>query len=262
MTDHGVWTILLARPVLGIVAVPASAAAAGIKYKVDDAALDNVSAGEKQGVFDAKNEIEIAHSELRNAQSKLDALDRDRDVAKNEKKQADLEVEKAATEEESAVASRDENRHNAAKHGKDVAAFGVKVSDAKLEWLDQKEDALKAERTAAEAHQKAPPRPRPELEKAEAGPAEGHQAGLRVLGGRLREPVEGQEQRLGVGRRRTPNPNRRRRTSASRSGKTWLRNTRSCAGDATLARESWRATSRGSNGGDPWILWRIASGLD
>src|SRR6185369_9717770 len=51
--------------------------------------------------------------------------------------------------------ARDENRHNAAKHGKEVAAFGVKVSEAKLAWLEQKEDALKAERTAAEAHERA-----------------------------------------------------------------------------------------------------------
>ena len=114
----------------------------GLKYKVDDAALDNASPGEKQAIFNAKNEVEIARSEIRNADAKLEAVDRDRDVAKTEKKQAELEIEKAATEEESAVAARDENRHAAAKHGKDVAAFGVKVAEAKLEWLDQKEDAL------------------------------------------------------------------------------------------------------------------------
>src|SRR5262252_5141052 len=122
----------------GVAAVGCSS---GLKYKVDDAALDSVSAGEKQGVFSAKNDIEVANSEARTAQSQLEALDRDRDVAKNEKKQADLEVEKAATEEESAVAARDENRHNAAKHGKEVANFGVKVAEAKLDWLEQKEDA-------------------------------------------------------------------------------------------------------------------------
>jgi hypothetical protein len=137
----------------------------GLKYKVDDAALDSVSSGEKQGVFAAKNDIEVARSEQRNAQSKLDALDKDRDIAKNEKKQADLEVEKSVTEEEAAVAARDENRHNAAKHGKDVANLGVKVAEAKLDWLDKKEDALKAERAAAEAHQKAA-EAKAELEKA------------------------------------------------------------------------------------------------
>ena len=82
----------------------------GMKYKVDDAALDQVSAGEKQGVFAAQNEIEVSRSELRTAESRLEALDRDEDIAKKEKQQAELEVEKAAAEEESAVASRDENQ--------------------------------------------------------------------------------------------------------------------------------------------------------
>ena len=118
------------------VGAAASGCSSGLKYTVDDAALDNVSAGEKKGVFDAKTEIEVANSELRTAQSRLDALERDLDVAKNEKKQADLEVEKAATEEESAVASHDENRHNKAKQGKEVAGLQVKVAEAKLEWLD------------------------------------------------------------------------------------------------------------------------------
>ena len=148
-----------------LVGAAATGCSSGLKYKVDDAALDSVGSGEKQGVFNAKNDIEIARSEIRNADSKLEALDRDRDVAKNEKKQAELEIDKAATEEESAVAARDENRHNAAKHGKEVAAFGVKVADSKLEWLDQKEDALKADRKAAEAHQKAA-EAKTELEKA------------------------------------------------------------------------------------------------
>ena len=96
---------------LCVAGTAAAGCSSGMKYKVDDSALDNVSAGEKKDVFAAKNEIEVANSELRTAQSQLDALERDRDIAKNEKKQAELEVEKAATEEESAVASRDENRH-------------------------------------------------------------------------------------------------------------------------------------------------------
>ena len=66
-------------------------------------------------MFSAQNEIEVAKSERRNADSQLDALDRDKDIAKTERQQADLEVEKAAAEEESAVASRDENRHNSAQ---------------------------------------------------------------------------------------------------------------------------------------------------
>src|ERR1043166_8876546 len=80
------WLVLCSGIVAGAVGIGCSS---GMKYKVDDAALDNVSASEKKGVFDAKNEQEVANSELRTAQSRLDALERDRDVAKNEKKQAD-----------------------------------------------------------------------------------------------------------------------------------------------------------------------------
>jgi hypothetical protein len=127
----------------------------GLKYRVDDAALDNIPTGERQSVFAAQNEVEIAKSEKRSALSQLDALDRDQDVAKNEKKQAELEVEKASTEQASAVASHDENRDNAARHGKQVADMGIKVAEAKLDWLDQKRDWLKAASDAADAHQKA-----------------------------------------------------------------------------------------------------------
>src|SRR3954465_11497707 len=94
------WLIMSAWLVAG-----GAGCSSGMKYKVDDAALDNVSASEKQGGFAPKNEGGGARSELPPANTKREAIDRDRDVAKNEKKQAELEVEKAATEEESAVAS-------------------------------------------------------------------------------------------------------------------------------------------------------------
>jgi hypothetical protein len=127
----------------------------GLKYKVDDAALDNVPGGERQAVFQAQSEVEMARSEARAAQSQLDGLERDVDVAKAEKQQAELEVEKAGTEEQSAIASHDENRHNAARHGKEIANMGVRVVEAKMAWLDQKADWFKAAKTAAEAHEAA-----------------------------------------------------------------------------------------------------------
>jgi chromosome segregation ATPase len=148
----------------------------GLKYKVDDAALDSVPTGERQSVFSAQNEIEVAKSERRQADSQLEALERDQDVAKAEKKQAELEIEKANTEDESAVASHDENRHNAALHGKQVAAMGVKVVEAKLDWLDQKQDWLKAMRDAADAHQKAA-EAKVELEKARVAKQKGIKPG-------------------------------------------------------------------------------------
>ena len=117
----------------------------GLKYTVDDSSLDAVPAGERQDVFAAQNDVEIARSEQRTAKSQLEAAGaRSFDVAKNEKNQADLEVEKAPTEQEGANASHDENRANASRHGKEVADLGVKAAQAKLDWLDEKEDWLKA----------------------------------------------------------------------------------------------------------------------
>src|SRR4029077_5172187 len=164
--------------VLGVVVAGGAVAGCGggLKYRVDDAALDNGPTGERQSVFSAQNEIEVAKSERRNADSQLDALDRDKDVAKAERKQADLEVEKAGTEEESAIASHDENRHNAARHGKEVAGIGVKAAEAKLDWLDKKQDWLKAARDAADAPQKAA-EAKVELEKAKVAKKKGIKPG-------------------------------------------------------------------------------------
>jgi hypothetical protein len=127
----------------------------GLKYKVDDSAIDSISSGEKQDVFAAQNDLEVARSEQRTVKTQIDELDRERSVAKNEKEQASLEVEKAGTEQESANASHDENRANAAHHGKEIADMGVKASAAKMEWLDQKEDWIKASAKAADAHEAA-----------------------------------------------------------------------------------------------------------
>ena len=146
--------LLLASVTVGSL-ISLTGCSSSLKYHVDDAALDQVPAGERQSVFSAQSEVEMAKSEKRTALSQLDALDRDQDVATNEKKQAELEVEMAATEQQSAVASHDENRDNAARHGKEVADLGVKVAEAKLDWLDQKRDWLKASGDAADAHQKA-----------------------------------------------------------------------------------------------------------
>jgi hypothetical protein len=144
----------------------------GLKYKVDDTALDAVPAGERQDVFAAQNEVEIAHSEQRTAQNQLEQLDRDLDVAKTEKQQADLEVQKAATEQESANASHDENRANASRHGKEVADEGVTAAQAKLDWLGEKKDWLKAASKAADAHQDAA-LAKVELEKAKLAKQKG-----------------------------------------------------------------------------------------
>src|SRR5262244_1384822 len=96
----------------------------GLKYKVDDSALDAVAAGERQNVFGAQNEVEVARSEQRNADKQLELFEHDRDIAKKEKDQAALEVEKANAEQQAAVAARDENRSNAAQHSRETADVG------------------------------------------------------------------------------------------------------------------------------------------
>jgi hypothetical protein len=158
LSDHGgIMITRYSRPSLVAVtlAIGIAGCGGGLKYKVDDSAIDSISAGDKQDIFAAQNDLEVAHSEQRTVKTQIDELDRERSVAKNEKEQAALEVEKAGTEQESANAAHDENRANAAHHGKDVADMGVKVANAKLEWLDEKGDWLKASSKAADAHEAA-----------------------------------------------------------------------------------------------------------
>jgi hypothetical protein len=144
----------------------------GLSYKVDDATLDAVPSSERQAVFDARRDVEIAQGEKRTAANLLDSLERDRDIADKEKQQAQLEIEKTNAELEAAVQAKDENRHGAASHGKEVAALGMKAAEAKLDWLSQKKDWLKSTRTAAEAHLAAA-EARVEFEKAKVAKQKG-----------------------------------------------------------------------------------------
>ena len=144
----------------------------GLSYKVDDATLDAVPSSERQGVFDARRDVEIAQGEKRTAVNLLDSLERDRDIADKERQQAQLEVEKTSAELEAAVQAKDENRHAAANHGKEVAALGLKAADAKLDWLAQKKTWLKETQTAAEKHIAAA-EARVEFEKAKVAKQKG-----------------------------------------------------------------------------------------
>ena len=108
----------------------------------------------------------------RTANSALESLERDTDVAGKEKEQAQLEIEKAISEQEGAKASRDENQANAAAHNKDVADLGVKVVEAKLDWLSEKKDWLKQVRRAAESHVEAA-KAKVEFEKAKVAQQKG-----------------------------------------------------------------------------------------
>jgi hypothetical protein len=165
------------RAILGVafgalVCGGAAGCSTGMSYKVDDAALDQVPSGERQAVFDARRDVEVAQGERRTADSQLDSLERDRDIADKEKQQAQLEIEKTNAELEAAVQARDENRHASANHNKEVSELGMKAADAKLDWLAQKKSWLKDARTAAERHIAAA-EAKVELEKAKVAKQKG-----------------------------------------------------------------------------------------
>jgi chromosome segregation ATPase len=144
----------------------------GLSYKVDDSALDAVPTADRQAVFDARRDVEVAQGERRTADNQLSNVERERDIADKEKQQAQLEIEKTVAEQEAAVQAHDENRHNAANHAKEVADLGMKAAEGKLNWLSQKRDWLKDMRTAADRHVAAA-EARVELEKAKVAKQKG-----------------------------------------------------------------------------------------
>jgi hypothetical protein len=144
----------------------------GLSYKMDDGALDAVPATERQGVFDARRDVEVAQGEKRTAENQLESLSRDTDIADKERQQAKLEVEKVGAELESAIQSHDENRHNSANHAKEVAELGLKAAEAKMDWLSQRKDWLKQTRSTAQAHIDAA-EARVEFEKAKVAKQKG-----------------------------------------------------------------------------------------
>lgn len=137
----------------------------GLKYRLDEGTLDTVPPSERQAIYNAQNDVEIARSEQRNADKQIELFEHDRDIARKEKEQAELEVEKANAEAEAAIQARSESRHNAALKSREIAEVGVKAAALKLAWLDQKRDWLKAVKQVADAHRSAA-EAKVELEKA------------------------------------------------------------------------------------------------
>jgi hypothetical protein len=146
----------------------------GLKYTVDDRALDPVPINERASVASAHQDEQNAAAEQRAAEALLAGLARDTDQARKEKEQAQLETEKAVAEQEGAKVAHDENQANAAAHNKDVADLGVKVAEAHLDWLDGKRDWCKQSRRTADAHLMAA-QAKVELEKARVAQRKGIQ---------------------------------------------------------------------------------------
>ena len=78
------FTPLRVFPLVLLSVIGVAGCGGGLKYKVDDSAIDSISAGDKQDIFAAQNDLEVARSEQRTVKTQVDELDRERSVAKNE----------------------------------------------------------------------------------------------------------------------------------------------------------------------------------
>ncbi len=123
----------------------------GLKYRIEDSAMDNVPAGDRQALSAARQDYEKSQGEKKLLEHQRDPLDHDHDLCEKERQQIQLDVDRAVAEQETAVKTRDETRSNAAERAKEIADVAMKTAEAKLDWLGQKSDWLKAALRAADA---------------------------------------------------------------------------------------------------------------
>lgn len=142
------------------------------KYTVDDKMLASQTVQDKQGILAAENDHNQARAEQQKAEADLKSLDTDVGVANNERKSAKLQLDTAKLNQKSADRSGDLNRKSAAARDYQIADYGVKATDAKIDWLAKKRKWLKttleatgSRITATVAHR--------ELEKAKLAHAKG-----------------------------------------------------------------------------------------
>jgi chromosome segregation ATPase len=146
MRKHTFRLVLLAA-----VAVAGFGCGGGLKYRIEDSAMDNVPAGDRQALSAARQDYEKAQGEKKLLERQRDPLDHDHDLAEKERQQLQLDIDRAIAEQETAVKTRDETRSNAAERAKEVADVAMKTAEAKLDWLGQKSDWLKVALRAADA---------------------------------------------------------------------------------------------------------------
>ncbi|HET6282648.1 MAG TPA: hypothetical protein VFH73_16910 [Polyangia bacterium] len=70
----------------------------GLKYRVEDSAMDNVPAGERTALAAARQDFERAQGEKKLLEHQRDPLDHDRDLAEKERQQIQLDVDRAIAE--------------------------------------------------------------------------------------------------------------------------------------------------------------------
>jgi hypothetical protein len=142
----------------------------GAKYHVKDDSLAAVSVQEKQGIFAAQSERDVAKAELQKANADLKQIENDEDIAANDYKTAKLGLNTTKLNQKSAEQAGDVNRKNAAARDSRIAQLGVKSADARVDWLRKKRKWIKAQRDAAAEHFAAADA-RCELEKAKLAQA-------------------------------------------------------------------------------------------
>jgi chromosome segregation ATPase len=146
MSKHSFRLVLLAA-----VASAGLGCGGGLKYRVEDSAMDSVPASERQALSAARQDYEKAQGEKKLLERQRDPLDHDHDLAEKERQQIQLDIDRAIAEQETAVKTRDETRSNAAERAKEVADVAMKTAEARLDWLGQKSDWLKVALRAADA---------------------------------------------------------------------------------------------------------------
>lgn len=144
----------------------ASACSSGPKHKVDEAILSDVPIQQKQGMLDAKADIERAAEERRLAQAKLASTNEELRIAKAAREQAKLEVSKDQARLDLAEKRKNTDTIRQVQDRMRVTQLGVTASDARLDWLTQRQKANQSEVDLAKAKEQVADA-RFELEKAQ-----------------------------------------------------------------------------------------------
>jgi chromosome segregation ATPase len=144
----------------------------GPKYTVDDKIIASMTVPEKEGILGAESERNQARAEQQKIEADLNSIETDVGIANNEHQGAKLQLDTAKLHQKSANGSGDINRKNAAAREYQIAEYGIKATDAKIEWLAKRRKWLKASLEAAERRITAA-LTRRELEKAKLAQAKG-----------------------------------------------------------------------------------------
>lgn len=130
------------------------ACGSGPKTRVDEAILQDIPVSQKQGMLDARAAMDRANEERNLAEARLNALKSEREIAEAGREQAKLEVSKDQARLDLAEKRKSMDMIREARERLRVSQMAVTASNARLEWLAQREKAMKAALNLAEAHQR------------------------------------------------------------------------------------------------------------